>query len=78
MGVTALVAAALPARAGAGEPTNAAPAEVISEYVLEAGYVLQLTPTAKLQPDLQVVWNSVHNPAPGPAIVVQLQLDFAW
>ena len=49
-----------------------------NEYVLEAGYVLQLTPTAKLQPDLQVVWNPVHNPAPGPALVLQLQLDLAW
>lgn len=49
-----------------------------NEYVLEAGYVLQLTPTAKLQPDLQVVWNPVANPDPGPALVFQLQLDLAW
>jgi porin len=48
------------------------------EFVLEAGYVLQLTPTAKLQPDLQIVWNPAHNPDPGPATVFQLQLDLAW
>jgi hypothetical protein len=40
--------------------------------------VLQVTPTAKLQPDLQIVWNPVHNPDLGPATALQLQLDFAW
>jgi porin len=49
-----------------------------NEYVVEAGYVLQLTPTAKLQPDLQVVWNPAYNPDAGPAVVFQLQLDIAW
>ena len=49
-----------------------------NEYVMEASYVLQLTPLAKLQPDLQVVWNSAHNPDPGPALVFQLQLEFSW
>jgi porin len=48
------------------------------EYGLELGYVLQLTPTIKLQPDLQVVWNRAHNPDSGPATVFQLQLDIAW
>lgn len=48
------------------------------EYGLEVGYVLQLTPTMKLQPDFQVVWNAAHNPDPGPATVFQLQLDIAW
>ena len=48
------------------------------EYVLECGYVLQLTPTIKVQPDLQILWNPVHNPEPGPATVVQLQLDIHW
>jgi porin len=48
------------------------------EYGLELGYVLQLTPTIKLQPDLQVVWNRAHNPDTGPATVFQLQLDIAW
>jgi porin len=48
------------------------------EFGVELGYVLQLTPTMKLQPDLQVVWNRAHNPDSGPAIVLQLQLDLAW
>ena len=48
------------------------------EFTLEVGYVLQLTPTAKLEPDLQVVWNPAHNPASGPATVFQLQLELAW
>jgi porin len=49
-----------------------------NEYSLEAGYVLQITPTMKLQPDVQVVWNPAFNPASGPAVVFQLQLDIAW
>jgi hypothetical protein len=49
-----------------------------NEYALEAGYVLQLTPTAKLQPDFQVIWNPAFNPDAGPAVVFQLQLDLAW
>ncbi len=48
------------------------------EYGVELGYALQLTPTMKLQPDLQVVWNRAHNPDGGPATVFQLQLDIAW
>jgi porin len=48
------------------------------EYGLELGYVLQLTPTIKLQPDLQIVWNRAHNPDAGPATIFQLQLDIAW
>ncbi len=48
------------------------------EYGVEVGYVLQLTPTMKLQPDVQVVWNRAHNPDPRPATVFQLQLDIAW
>ena len=48
------------------------------EYGVELGYVLQLTPTIKLQPDLQIVWNRAHNPDSGPATVFQLQLDLAW
>jgi porin len=48
------------------------------EYGIELGYVLQLTPTMKLQPDLQVVWNRAHNPDAAPATVFQLQLDVDW
>jgi porin len=49
-----------------------------NEYALETFYALQFTPTIKLQPDLQVVWNPAFNPQPGPALVWQLQLDIAW
>ena len=49
-----------------------------NEYALETFYTLQLTPTIKLQPDMQVVWNPAFNPQPGPALVWQLQLDIAW
>ena len=49
-----------------------------NEYILETFYTLQLTPTIKLQPDLQVVWNPAFNPEAGPATVVQLQLNLAW
>jgi hypothetical protein len=41
---------------------TSAPVAHESEYVLEAGYVLQLTSLMKLQPDLQVVWNPAYNP----------------
>jgi carbohydrate-selective porin OprB len=49
-----------------------------NEYALDAFYALQLTPTIKLQPDLQVVWNPAFNPDPGPAIAFQLQLNIVW
>jgi porin len=49
-----------------------------NEYSLESFYALQLTPTMKLQPDLQVVWNPAYSPAAGPAVVAQLQLNLAW
>jgi len=46
--------------------------------VFETFYTLQLTPTVRLQPDLQVVWDPVFNRDPGPATVFQLQLVLAW
>jgi porin len=49
-----------------------------NEYVFETTYALQLTPTTKLQPDLQLVWNPARNPNTGPAVVLQLQLEVAW
>jgi porin len=60
-------------------PTSAmSPVYHQNEYAFEAGYVLQLTPTAKLQPDLQVVWNAAHNPDSSPALIAQVQLDLTW
>jgi carbohydrate-selective porin OprB len=58
--------------------SGSAPVAHENEYALEAGYVLQLTPTAKLQPDIQVVWNPAYNSDAGPAVVFQLQLDLGW
>jgi hypothetical protein len=49
-----------------------------NEYALETFYALQLTPTIKLQPDLQVAWNRAFSTEPGPAFVCQLQLNIAW
>ncbi len=57
---------------------TSSPAAHENEFVLEVGYVLQLTPLAKLQPDLQVVWNPAYNPKASQAVVFQLQLDLAW
>lgn len=48
------------------------------ETVLEAGYVFNLTPLARLQPDLQVVWNPSFHTAADRAVVFQLQLDLSW
>jgi len=49
-----------------------------NEYGLEAGYVLQLTPMAKLQSDLQVLWDPAYNPGARQAFVFQVQLALAW
>jgi carbohydrate-selective porin OprB len=57
---------------------SSSPADYRNEYVLEAGYVLQLTPFARLQPDLQFVWNPANNPNADRALVFQLQLEVAW
>ena len=48
-----------------------------NEYVLETFYALQLTPTIKVQPDLQYIWDPTFNPA-GNAVATQLQLVLAW
>jgi len=49
-----------------------------NEYALETLYALQLTPTIKLQPDLQVIWNPAFSPESGPIFVWQLQLNITW
>lgn len=48
-----------------------------NEYVFEITYAMQLTPTAKLQPDVQFIESPTHNPS-ASAVVVQLQLDLKW
>jgi hypothetical protein len=49
-----------------------------NEYVFETFYTLQLSPTLRLQPDFQLVWNPVFNPASGPYTVVQAQIILGW
>ena len=48
-----------------------------NEYGFEMTYVLQLTPLASLQPDLQVVWDPANNPA-DHNFIFQLQLNLTW
>ena len=66
-------------------PSNAVPANLLPppgiglEYqVPQPGCVLQLTPFARLQPDLKVVWNPAYNPKASHTLVFQLQLNMAW
>ena len=48
-----------------------------NEIVWETVYVIQLTPTVKLEPDFQQIWNPVfHNTS--RCSVFQLQLALAW
>ena len=49
-----------------------------NEYGMEAVYALQLTPTIKLQPDFQMVWDPAFNKDHAQATVFQLQLVMAW
>ena len=49
-----------------------------NEYALETSYAMQLTPTIKLQPDFQVVWNPAFHRDTDHALVFQLQLAMAW
>ena len=49
-----------------------------NEFGLEATYVLQLTPMAKLQSDFQAIWDPAYNPGARHAFVFQVQLALAW
>jgi hypothetical protein len=49
-----------------------------NEYGFEAVYALQLTPTIKIQPDFQMIWDPAFNQDHAQAMVFQLQLDMAW
>jgi porin len=48
------------------------------EYVAETFFTLQLSPMSRFEPDLQLVWNPVFNPEPGPYVVVQAQFLLSW
>jgi porin len=54
------------------------PAAHSNEYGFEATYVLQLTPLASLQPDVQVIWNPANNPNADHNLIFQLQLNLTW
>jgi porin len=54
------------------------PAAHSNEYGFEATYVLQLTPLATLQPDVQVIWNPANNPNAPENVIFQLQLNLMW
>lgn len=49
-----------------------------NEYVLETVYALQLTPTIKIQPDFQMIWDPAFHKDTDHAMVFQLQLAMAW
>jgi carbohydrate-selective porin OprB len=49
-----------------------------NEYVLETVYSLQLTPTIKLQPDFQMIWDPAFHKDADHATVFQIQLVMAW
>ena len=49
-----------------------------SEYVFESFYALQLSPTTRVEPDIQVIWNPAFNPDPGPATVFAVQWILNW
>jgi carbohydrate-selective porin OprB len=49
-----------------------------NEYGLEAVYALQLTPTIKIQPDFQMIWDPTFNKEHDEATVFQLQLVMSW
>ena len=54
------------------------PAAHSNEYGFETTYVLQLTPLASIQPDLQVIWDPANNANADHNIIFQLQLNLTW
>lgn len=57
---------------------NHRPAAHENEYGVEMLYVFQITPTAYLTPDVQVIWDPVNNADLGSSIVFQLPLVTTW
>jgi len=49
-----------------------------NEFVWETVYVVQLTPTIKIQPDFQMIWDPAFHKNTDRAMVFQLQLAVAW
>lgn len=50
----------------------------LNEYSTELFYSFQITPTLKLQPDLQVFWDAAYRPQSGVNLLWQLQLTLSW
>jgi porin len=48
------------------------------EYGFELTYVLQLTPTVTVQPDLQVILDPTFNAEHDTAVALTLQLNVVW
>ncbi len=57
---------------------NRRPAVHENEYGVELLYVFQITPTAYLTPDVQVIWDPVNNADLGNSLVFQLPLVTTW
>jgi len=49
-----------------------------NEYIVETFYTMQLTPTLKIEPNLQFVTNPAFSSGHDHALVFQLQLALAW
>jgi porin len=49
-----------------------------NEYVWETVYTLQLSPTIKIQPDFQMIWDPAFHRDTSHATVFQLQLVIVW
>jgi hypothetical protein len=49
-----------------------------NEYVAETVYSMQLTPTVKIQPDFQMIWDPAFHRDVNRATVFQIQLVVAW
>ncbi|MCD8071400.1 MAG: carbohydrate porin [Akkermansiaceae bacterium] len=49
-----------------------------NEYGVELTYVMQITPTMTLQPDIQLVKNPIHGQGKSTAVVFQIQNVWSW
>ncbi len=57
---------------------NRRPAAHENEYGAELLYVLHITPTACLTPDLQVIWNPADNAELENSVIFQLPVVILW
>jgi porin len=57
---------------------NQRPAAHDNEYGVEALYIFQITPTAYITPDVQIIWDPVNNADLGNSVIFQLPLVTSW